>query len=71
MLLLTPNLREMSIEGQVIYETKNTLIIRTKEHDSMISKEKRIFLFRLPDDREVTIIGDKLIGRPEERVKRA
>ncbi len=61
----------MGIEGQVIYETKNTLVIRTERCDSMIPKEKRVFLFKLPSNREVIVIGDKLIGRPEERVKRA
>ena len=70
-LLLTPNLREIGIKGQVIYETRNTLVIRTKKGDSIIPKEKRVFLFRLPNNREVTVIGDRLIGRPEERVKRA
>ncbi len=67
----TPNIAEYSIRGRVIYETKNMLLIRTLKGDVMVMKGKRLFLFRLPSGREVVVSGDKLVGRPEERVKRA
>jgi len=70
-LLSTPNIAEYGIRGRIIYETKNALLIRTSKGDVMIMKGKRLFLFRLPSGREVVVSGDKLIGRPEERVKRA
>ncbi len=69
--MLTPNLREINTGGRVIYETKNTLIIRTGKGDSVIPKEKRVFLFRLSNGKQVIVSGDRLIGRPEERVKKA
>lgn len=70
-LLSTPNIAEYGIRGRVIYETKNMLLIRTPKGDIMVMKGKRLFLFRLPSGREVVVSGDKLVGRPEERVKRA
>ncbi len=69
-LLSSPNLSEIDKEGRVIYETKNTLVIRADESDLVIPKEKRLFLFRLPSGKRVTVVGDRIIGRPEDRVKR-
>ncbi len=69
--MLTPNLREIGTKGRIIYETKNTLVIRTEKGDSIIPKEKRVFLFKLPNGKQVIVSGDRLLGRPEERVKKA
>jgi len=68
--LSSPNLSELGTKGKVIYETKNMLVIRTARGDVKVPKEKRLFLFRLPSGKRVIVLGDKIIGRPEERVKR-
>lgn len=69
-LLASPNLSEIGIEGRVFYETKNMLLIRNPRGDVRVPKENRLFLFRLPSGRGIVVLGDKLVGRPEERVKR-
>ncbi len=66
----SPNLSELGIKGKVIYETKNTLVIRTRRGDVRLPKEKRLFLFRLPSGKRVIVLGDRIVGRPEERVKK-
>ncbi len=67
----SPNLPELGIKGKVIYETKNMLVIRTSKGDVRVPKDKRLFLFRLPSGKRVIVLGDKVVGRPEERVKRS
>ncbi len=69
-LLSSPNLSELGIKGKVVYETKNMLVIRTSKGDVRVPKEKRLFLFRLPSGKRVIVLGDRIVGRPEERVKR-
>ncbi len=66
----SPNLSELGIKGKIIYETKNMLVIRTSKGDVRVPKEKRLFLFRLPSGKRVIVLGDRIVGRPEERVKR-
>lgn len=66
----SPNLSEIGIKGRIVYETRNMIIIRKSGGDIKVPKEKRLFLFRLPSGRRVTVVGDRLVGRPEERVKR-
>ncbi len=66
----SPNLSESGIKGKVIYETKNMLVIRTPRGDVKLPKEKRLFLFRLPSGKRVIVLGDRIVGRPEERVKK-
>ncbi len=66
----SPNLSELGIKGKVVYETKNMLVIRTSKGDVRVPKEKRLFLFRLPSGKRVIVLGDRIVGRPEERVKR-
>ncbi len=66
----SPNISEMDIKGRVIYETKNMLTIRTGRGDIRVPKVGRLFLFRLPSGKRVIVLGDKIVGRPEERVKR-
>jgi len=68
--LSSPNLSELGIKGKIIYETKNMLVIRTSKGDVRVPKEKRLFLFRLPSGKRVIVLGDRIVGRPEERVKR-
>ncbi len=68
-IMKSPNPYELTIEGLIIYETKNTFIIRTERGDKVIPKAGRIFVLEVNDEK-YTLLGDRLVGRPEERVKR-
>ena len=65
----SPNIHELDIEGLIIYETKNTFIIRTNRGDKVVPKAGRIFVVEVGGEK-YTLLGDRLVGRPEERVKR-
>jgi len=66
----SPNFHELGMEGLILYETKNTFIIRTDRGDKVIPKAGRIFVIEVGGVK-YTLLGDRLVGRPEERVKRA
>ncbi len=61
----------VGIEGRVIDETRNTLVVRCRDgRDRTILKNVSIFEFKLPDGTRVRVKGSVLIGRPEERIKK-
>ncbi len=61
----------VGVRGRVIKETKNTLVIETEGGRKLVvPKFGGIFLFKIPKHRFVSIAGDTLIGRPEERLRR-
>ncbi|MCS7102920.1 MAG: ribonuclease P protein subunit [Candidatus Korarchaeum sp.] len=69
--IYSPNIYEVGVEGKVILETRNCLIIGKEDRRVMIAKSARLFLFKVDDGSSVLVLGDRLIGRPEERVKKA
>ena len=59
------------IDGIIIDETKNTFVIKdNKEKKKIIPKKNILFEFTLRDNTIVKINGDKLIHRPESRIKK-
>jgi len=59
------------ISGIVIDETYNTLIIeKENKKRKIVPKKGTVFLFYLENGKKVKIIGDLLIGRPEDRLKK-
>jgi len=60
----------VGITGQVIDETRNTIVIRHRGEDKAIVKEAAVFQFTLPDGAVIEIQGAVIVGRPEDRVKR-
>ena len=60
------------LRGTVIDETRNMLVIENEQR-----KEKRVpkagnrFIFDLDDGTLVRVKGDRLISRPEDRIKKA
>ncbi len=57
------------IDGTVVDETRNTLVIMTDDGDTTVSKEEAVFRFTLEDqDKVVEVEGSLLVGRPEERI---
>jgi ribonuclease P protein subunit POP4 len=60
----------VGISGQVIDETRNTLVIRHKNKDKVVVKSVSVFHFVLPDGTVVEIEGNAIVGRPEDRLKK-
>ena len=60
----------VGVEGRIIDETKNLLVLRTKRGDKKIPKSTSVFLITSPDGNEVKIDGIKIIGRPEDRIRK-
>ena len=64
------NPEHIGIEGQVIDETRNTLVISHENKEKTIIKDVAVFHFTLPDGTVVEIDGKTIVGRPENRVKK-
>lgn len=60
----------VNLEGVVVYETKKTLQIYSKGQLKVAPKDVCRFAFRLPQGNVVEVDGQKLIAKPEDRVKR-
>ena len=58
------------LRGRVIDETKNLLIIETAKGEKKVPKNHSIFEFEIPEG-HVTVNGERLLFRPEDRIKRA
>ena len=57
------------IEGEIVYETKNTLSFMTERGLKIVPKKPSVFKFDLPEG-AVIIKGERILGRPEDRVRR-
>lgn len=57
------------IHGIVIDETRNMLTIMIKGGKVMIPKNTATFRFRLPSGTRVDVSGDRLVAKPENRLK--
>ena len=60
----------MGIEGRVLDETRNTILILHKNKKKIIIKKTSVFNFTMPDGTIVEIDGKAIIGRPEDRIKK-
>lgn len=67
----SPNIHEVGLEGKVVFETRNCLVIGKEGKRVVVAKGARVFLFEVDDGSSVLVVGDRLLGRPEERVKKA
>lgn len=57
-----------NVGGKIIDETKNMFTIKTKEGIKKIIKKNNKMEFII-DDRKIIVEGNKLVARPEERIK--
>ena len=57
------------LRGTVVDETKNTLKIMAVQGISVIPKDIATFRFTLPDGVLVDVEGNRLVARPESRLK--
>lgn len=63
------NVYEKGIKGEIVDETRNTLVIKTRRSDKMIQKDGRKFMITL-DGKHIVVDGSAIVGRPEDRIKR-
>lgn len=56
--------------GTIIDETKDMLVIEQAGRPKIVPKATSIFMLTLPSGEEVEIDGEKLVAKPEERVRR-
>lgn len=63
-----PTLR--GIKGVVVNETMKMLIVSTGTREVMIPKHGGVFIFKPPKTKGIEVLGDLIIGRPEDRLKR-
>ena len=64
-----PKIGNAKIDGRVIDETRNTLVMLTEKGKRTLIKDKYNFVFRLPE-KSVKVNGAALIGRPKDRIKK-
>jgi ribonuclease P protein subunit POP4 len=64
------NADNVGINGIVIDETRNTLLIRQKNVDKMVAKDSSVFHFTMPDGTIAEVDGKVILGRPEDRLKK-
>jgi len=64
------NKSQIGINGEVVDETKNTIVIRTETKNKTIIKAQAIFLFTLTSGEEVKVEGRILVGRSQDRAKK-
>ncbi|MDO5850998.1 MAG: ribonuclease P protein component 1 [Methanobacteriaceae archaeon] len=60
----------IGIKGKVIDETYNTLTIDTGDKEKLIPKKDVVFMFYLSDNKKVSVEGNVIISRPEDRIKK-
>lgn len=64
------NKNHLGIKGRIVDETKNLIILETKKGIKKISKKGAIFRLKL-ESSIVEILGDDILARPEDRIKRS
>jgi len=65
------NRSQIGIRGKVLDETQKTLTILHDNKEKRIIKGTSTFLFILPDRTVIEVDGKVIIGRPEDRTKKA
>ncbi len=60
----------VGIEGKVLDETRNTILILHKNKKKTVIKNTSVFDFITPDGTIVEREGKAIIGRPEARIKK-
>ena len=68
-MLNCPDLSKIGIEGFILNETQKTLVIETQDGTKMIPKKDCVFDIYF--DKWVKIEGNKILLRPEDRIKLA
>jgi RNase P/RNase MRP subunit p29 len=59
-----------TIKGKIIDETKNMFTVMNKSGKMKVAKKKLKLHLTLPNQQKVTLDGNKLMNRPEDRIKK-
>ena len=57
------------ISGMIVNETKNLITIKTTKGTKKVQKNGSTFMITLPDRKKVKVDGDRLVAKPEDRIK--
>jgi ribonuclease P protein subunit POP4 len=60
---------QIGVRGRVVDETRNTITIDVNGVEKVVQKRGAVFRFEV--DGEVDIDGERILFRPEDRIKRA
>lgn len=60
---------QIGVRGRVVDETRNTITIDVNGVEKVVQKRGSVFRFEV--DGEVDIGGERILFRPEDRIKRA
>lgn len=60
---------KIGLKGAVVHETKGTIVLETEKGEKRLPKKECVFRFSLQNEK-VDVAGEKLIGSPEERLKK-
>lgn len=60
----------LKMTGEVIDETMKTITLDVSGKRKMVQKKGNHFIFKLPGDGRVSVDGDKIVSRPEDRIKK-
>ncbi len=63
------NASAKGIRGTVVDETRNMLTIAGKNGRVMVPKDTATFRFKLPSGTRVDVNGERLVAKPENRLK--
>jgi ribonuclease P protein subunit POP4 len=58
------------LSGTIVDETKNTVKFQANGRIKIVPKALADFRFFLPNQKVVTVCGNAIIGRPEDRIAR-
>ena len=61
---------QAGLSGQVIDETRNTILLETKAKAVRLAKKNMSLVFTLPSGQKVRIDGSVLISQPENRISK-
>ena len=64
------NKSQVGLKGRVIDETQKTIKIEYKGKEKVIPKSGSVFRFTLPNGEKMSIRGDAILCRPEDRIKK-
>jgi len=63
------NKNQEGLEGIVVDETRNTLVIETESGEKILIKDQCSFIFEVGSE-NVKVDGKILVARPEDRIKK-
>ena len=63
------NRQLVGLKGRIVDETRNTLILKDRDKQFVISKNIVSLRFSLPRGETVDLDGNMIVARPEDRIK--